>query len=529
MSSEEDVFCIICKVQTDETLVLPCNHNFCLSCAAKLLKAQHKTNYFTNQIVKCNICQSISELKAETIKEILENDNENLNEINIPNYANINKNKNIDINNNANENDYVNIEEENINSENNQSPKKKSQIIKNVNLNDNASTSEINIINELNSNNNKQLCKEHSEPLTYLCLDCMSNCVCAECVIHGVHKNHQVSNIKKAYPSIYKKLKDLSKYANDQKKSIFLVNEAISKKKNLINTLIDRCKNEIHNTFEQIKLRLDNKEKEIINNSTNILHKNIDELNKYDNVLKQNSDTLEELIGKINIILSKKDELNTINYFCENKNKILKQCEMNEINNIPDLDSFTNFKIEPNKFSLNNMLDGINKFNFDVINFKGFEENKPKNKKIVNNIPKTRVKRSNNNITYNNMMNYDMMNENINQFNNMNENINNYSMFNNQPHRNFSNVYLNSMQSYTNMRNIRPKTAKSQNRRRKINNPMQINKIQKYPINSNQNIENIQNDLNQNLDNFKRDLNRKIENIDEINNYNLNELGDNFY
>ena len=102
-------------------------------------------------------------------------------------------------------------------------------------------------------------------------------------------------------------------------------------------------------------------------------------------------------------------------------------------------------------------------------------------------------------------------------------------MFNNQPHRNFSNVYLNSMQSYTNMRNIRPKTAKSQNRRRKINNPMQINKIQKYPINSNQNIENIQNDLNQNLDNFKRDLNRKIENIDEINNYNLNELGDNFY
>ena len=356
----------------------------------------------------------------------------------------------------------------------------------------------------------------------------MSNCVCTECVVHGVHKNHEVLNVKKAYPLILKKLEDLSMYANNQKKSIFLVNEAVSKKKNLINTLIERCKNEIHNTFEQIKLRLDNKEKEIINNSTNILHKNIDELNKYDNVLKQNSEALEELIGKINIILKKKDELNTINYFCENKNKILKQCELNEINNIPDLDSFTNFKIEPNKFSLNNLLEGINKFNFIVTNLKGFEVNNYQNKKIIKNIPKTRVKYSNNNIGYNNIMNNAMINDNINQFNNINDNINNYSMFNNMPNRNFSNVYLNSNQSNNNMKNKRPKTAKSQNRRRKQNNPTPINNIQKYPINLNQ-IEDIQNDLNKNLESFKKDLNRKIENIDEINNYNPNEFENNFY
>ena len=521
MSSEENSICEKCKVQTDEILSLPCKHNYCLSCAAKILKAQHKTNYFTNQIIKCDKCQSICELKGETIKEILENEKEILNENIMSNYMNKNKNENIDMNNNINENDYVNLEEEDNNdnnAENNQSPNKKSRIIKNLNINNNVSTSELNIINELNSNNIRPLCKEHSEPLTYLCLDCMTNCICTECVVHGIHKNHEVLNIKKAYPLIFKKLEDLSNYANDQKKSIFLVNEAISKKKNLINTLIDRSKNEIHNTFEQIKLRLDNKEKEIINNSTNILHKNIEELNKFDNVLKQNTDSLEELIGKINIILNKKDELNTINYFCENKNKILKQCELNEINNIPDLDSFTNFKIEPNRITLNNMLEGINKFNFVVTNIKGFEANNYQNKKIMKNIPKKRFKYSNNNIAYNNIMNNDMMNDNINQFNNINENINNYSMFNNMPNRNFSNTYLNSMQSNNNMKNKRPKTAKSHNRRRKINNLAQINNMQKYPININQKIEDIQNDLNKNLDNFKKDLNRNIENFDEINN-----------
>ena len=89
-------------------------------------------------------------------------------------------------------------------------------------------------------------------------------------------------------------MEDLSKYADDQKKSILLINETISKKKDCINALIERCKSEIHSTFEQIKLKLDNKEKEIINNTTNILHKSIDDLDNYDNSLQKNSGNLEE-------------------------------------------------------------------------------------------------------------------------------------------------------------------------------------------------------------------------------------------
>ena len=122
----------------------------------------------------------------------------------------------------------------------------------------------------------------------YLCLDCMSNCVCSECVVHGLHRNHEVLNVKKAYPLIYNKLQDLSKYVNGQIKEVSLKNETIIKKKNFINSLIDRCKNEIHNTFEQIRVRLDNKEKELINSTTNILQKSINELNNYNNLIQKN-------------------------------------------------------------------------------------------------------------------------------------------------------------------------------------------------------------------------------------------------
>jgi hypothetical protein len=80
-----------------------------------------------------------------------------------------------------------------------------------------------------------------------------------------------------------------------------LVNESILKKKNLVNDLIDRCKNEIHNTFEQAKIKLDNKEKEIIDNTRNLLSKNIEELNNYENGMKSNLTKLEDIIEKINI------------------------------------------------------------------------------------------------------------------------------------------------------------------------------------------------------------------------------------
>lgn len=530
MSSEEDIYCSKCNNQTEETLVLTCEHNLCLSCAAKMLTAQQISNFYSTQFIKCDKCNIFTELEPETIKQILEQGNENIEENNLDNNMNINNNEK-DLNNNNNE--YMNSEEENNafindNIKNNLNQNKENKLNKNINNNknidnNNISTSELNIINELNPNNIIQLCKEHSEPLTYLCLDCMSNCVCAECVVHGIHKNHEVLNIKKAYPLIFKKLEDLSKYANDQKKSIFLVNETITKKKNLVNTLIDRCKNEIHNTFEQIKIRLDNKEKEIINNTTSILYKNIEELNKFGNDLLKNSSLLGEVIGNINNILNKKDELNTINYFCENNNKILKQCELNEINTLPDLDTFTNIKIEPNLFTFNSLLESLNNFNFEVTNIKGIEiNNKRKN---VKKIPKSKYKSSN----------YNIMNNNNKQFNNLtNANINNYNMFNNLPIIKNINHALNPTPNNNNyLKNRRPRTAKSNSRRKKINNNMmQINNFENYPINLNQNMDFVQNNFNQNMENIPNNIN--IQNIDNIgmydmNNYNVQEDENNLY
>ena len=52
----------------------------------------------------------------------------------------------------------------------------------------------------------------------------------SECVIHGIHKNHDVINIKKAYPLVYGKIEELCSNINDKVKNIKKLNDNIEKK-----------------------------------------------------------------------------------------------------------------------------------------------------------------------------------------------------------------------------------------------------------------------------------------------------------
>ena len=44
----------------------------------------------------------------------------------------------------------------------------------------------------------------------------MSKCICAECVVHGIHRNHEVLNIKKAYLLIYNKTQEIGNHIGNK-------------------------------------------------------------------------------------------------------------------------------------------------------------------------------------------------------------------------------------------------------------------------------------------------------------------------
>ena len=355
MATFEDIYCSNCKCKTEQALMLSCEHNLCMNCAAKNL---NEPSQQPKQFIICDLCGSKTEIDNQTTQEIFSSVFKNLN-LN-PNL--LNSNNNIYNNNNLNRTENLNLNQTyNPNYTNNEIFLNSMDNMNNIN---NLLISNSNIINR------KNLCNEHGEPLSYLCLDCMSKCICSECIVHGAHRNHDVLNIKKAYPLILSKVQDLYKNICEKIKELDLSKRNIEQKKRNIDSLNMKCKNEIKNAFQIIRIRLNEKEKEIIEKTESTLKENLNELNTYERVIESKIALMGKTIDSLNAYMMRKNELNLINYYCDNKDKIQSQIEMNENQNIFNINTISDLKINIDKSSFDEMLISLNNLDFEINSFK---------------------------------------------------------------------------------------------------------------------------------------------------------------
>ena len=381
MSNEEDISCSNCGIKCEQTLLLSCDHNLCMNCAASNLVKNELPGMNKTQYIICDICKQKTEIDTNTSKEVLS-----------LGLSGLNKNK-IDF-------------EENLNYKiegNNNTFKEYAQnsLMDSNNYNYNY-TSPVNLdyLDDMNNNNNlynisskyditdikynlqkNNICQTHGEPITYLCLDCMSKCICSECVVHGIHRNHEVLNIKKAYPLIYNKTQEIGNHINSRIKELNITQKNIEQKKKEINTLNNKCRIDIRQAFDELRNLLNKKEKEILEKAENSLNDNINELETYNHIIQSKILLLNKLNETVNVYLMRKDELNLINFYTENKNKILAQTELNEINNINNLNlqEMSNLKIDIDKNSFDAMISAINTLNFEINTLRGIDFSKKYN------------------------------------------------------------------------------------------------------------------------------------------------------
>ena len=69
---EDDVCCAKCQARPEDVLILTCDHNLCLECAAQNLFEQQTMHQNTFQTVICEYCQSATVLDPESATELLE-------------------------------------------------------------------------------------------------------------------------------------------------------------------------------------------------------------------------------------------------------------------------------------------------------------------------------------------------------------------------------------------------------------------------------------------------------------------------
>ncbi len=115
---------------------------------------------------------------------------------------------------------------------------------------------------------------------------------------------------------------------------------------------------------------MNEKEKEIISKTESTLKDNINELNTYGHVLESKLAVLNKTIESLNANMMRKDELNLINYYCDNKNKIESQIELNENRNVFNMNTIADLRINIDKNSFNNMLIALNNLDFEINSFK---------------------------------------------------------------------------------------------------------------------------------------------------------------
>ena len=84
---------------------------------------------------------------------------------------------------------------------------------------------------------------------------------------------------------------------------------------------------------------------------------------------------LNKLIETVNAYLMRKDELTLINFYTENKNKILEQSEMNELNNFNNinLEALSNLRVDIDRSSFDGLISAINTLNFEINTFRGID------------------------------------------------------------------------------------------------------------------------------------------------------------
>ena len=156
---------------------------------------------------------------------------------------------------------------------------------------------------------------------------------------------------------------------------MYEIQKNIDQKKRDINSLNNRCKIDIRQAFDELRNLLNKKEKEIMDKTETTLNDNINELNTYNHVIQSKILLLNKLLETVNVYLMRKNELNLINFYTENKNKILAQTEFNEINNINNLnlEEMSNLKIDIDKNSFDAMISAINTLNFEINTLKGID------------------------------------------------------------------------------------------------------------------------------------------------------------
>jgi len=175
-------------------------------------------------------------------------------------------------------------------------------------------------------------CNSHpDEEVTYFCFDCLVPPVCSECVIHGIHKDHEVMHIKKGYPAVKDKLEEVIQGLTASVENLQGDKKVLQNKKELVVDQSEAAKAQLKTLIDDLITRIEKKEKELMRQIVLATEDSLKELESYERVIDDKLATLSNNIKYIQENMAN-GPLSTLTFYADN-NKLLVQVADQEMQN----------------------------------------------------------------------------------------------------------------------------------------------------------------------------------------------------
>ena len=324
MDKHTNTICAKCGREPSDMLILICNHNLCLICASKEMVSEYsglkEKHVSSKQKVICEICSASTDLDPSSVIDLLKMCEEDFSESRFEREVQFQRE------------DYSGAPD---------------------------------------------FCREHpDEPLSYYCFDCYSECICSECAIHGDHKSHDVMLIKKAYPIIKDKIEEIFLLVANKIDEVELKSEKIANQKKEIVDQGASAKQQVVVSFEDLKNRLEKKEREILSQIDRTVQEYLREAENFSRILNSKVAVLENISETLKSVLNEAERTELLDFYSENKEKILVNIN-NELSALPSIDKSTGLRYVVTPQSLAEHIDSIKSVQLQISSLKPAEDRPP--------------------------------------------------------------------------------------------------------------------------------------------------------
>lgn len=185
--------------------------------------------------------------------------------------------------------------------------------------------------------------------MKYFCFDCLTPPICSECVVHGIHKTHDVQNIPSSIPIVRGRMDNAIQTMSAKGDRLKGTLAALNQKKGELGEQNNAVRTQLKAMFDDLRLKLLSKEKELDQISNQIIENSLADINL---IIQQIDNRLQIINNNIDVINTEGNENipnRALNFYSLNYPTINQLIEIESRDSFPTAEYLKrfNFAVDP--------------------------------------------------------------------------------------------------------------------------------------------------------------------------------------